>query len=252
MVTTDVGVLDKVMAILALYDEHTQSLEPATAARATGMSTPTAYRLMKAMTVHGLLTADGRAYRLGLALLRLGSMASHRLDLVSVAQPHMVALRDQVNETVELQVVVGHSRVPVHLETSTRTVRAASQVGQPLPLHKGASARPLLAWLPEQEALVLARASAAAGGDQIDEAELLARLATIREQGHDAGYGERDAETAAAAAPVFDRARHVVAIMVVSGTRTRFMQDAHRTAVVRALIDAAATTTRDLGGATPD
>ncbi len=169
VVTTDVGVLDKVMSILALFDDRTDMLEPVAVARATGMSTPTAYRLMKAMTAHGLLTPGPRGYGLGLSLLHLGQLASLRLDIVSVARPHMVALRDECNETVELQVRVGSTRVPVHLETSTRTVRAAAQVGVPLPLHKGASSRPLLAWLPEQEVLTLTRASAAASGVDLDE-----------------------------------------------------------------------------------
>lgn len=250
VVTTDVGVLDKVMAILALYDDHTV-LEPAAAARAAGMSTPTAYRLMKAMTAHGLLAPEGRGYRLGLSLLHLGHLANHNLDLVTVARPHMQALRDAVNETVELQVRVGHSRVPVHLEPSTRTVRAAAQVGLPLPVHKGASARPMIAWLPVEEALALARESAAAAGDELDEAAMRSRLATVRSQGHDIGYGERDAETGAGAAPVFDRSGQVVAILVVSGTRTRFKDATHRKAVVRSLLEAAGATTRDLGGRAP-
>lgn len=251
MVTTDVGVLDKVMSILALYDDRTDDLEPAAAARASGMSTPTAYRLMKAMTAHGLLTQTGRGYRLGLTLLHLGHLASSTLDVITVARPHLLALRDEVNETVELQVLRGHTRVPVHLEASSRTVRAAAQVGVPLPLHKGASARPMIAWMPTDEALRLARASAAAEGDELDEAELVARLERIRAQGYDAGYGERDAETGAAAAPVFDRDGRVAALMVVSGTRTRFKDATHRKAVVRHLVDAARAATLAFGGTEP-
>ena len=251
VVTTDVGVLDKVMSILGLFDDRTAVLDPAAVARATGMSTPTAYRLMKAMTAHGLLTARERGYGLGLTLLHLGHLASLRLDIVTVARPHMEALRDDCNETVELQVRSGHTRVPVHLETSTRTVRAAAQVGVPLPLHKGASARPLIAWLPDEEAARLARESAAASGDDLDEEQLLRRLATIRRQGYDWGYGERDPETAAASAPVFDGSGKVVAIVVVSGTRTRFKDAAHRRGTVEGLVRASAAMTEALGGYRP-
>ncbi|GAA5165362.1 IclR family transcriptional regulator [Ornithinimicrobium tianjinense] len=251
MVTTDVGVLDKVMAILALFDDRTDSLDPTTAARATGMSTPTAYRLMKAMAAQGLLVPSGRGYGLGLRLLHLGHLAAQRLDIVAVARPHMVRLREECNETVELQVREGHSRVPVHLEASTRTVRAAAQVGVPLPVHKGASARPILAWLPEDRALALARASAAEAGDELDEGELLERLATIRRQGYDIGYGERDVETGAGAAPIFDRSGEVVALLVASGTRTRFKDAAHRRQVADGLRRTAAAITEDLGGSAP-
>lgn len=251
MVSTDVGVLDKVMAVLALFDDRTAALEPAAVARATGMSTPTAYRLMKAMAAHGLLTPTGRGYGLGLGLLHLGQLAALRLDIVSVARPHMVALRDRCNETVELQVRAGHTRVPVHLEAGTRTVRAAAQVGVPLPLHKGASSRPLIAWLPDAEALELARASAQDSAEELDEQDLLTRLASIRRRGYDVGFGERDTETAAGAAPVFDRVGSVVAILVVSGTRTRFKDVAHRRATVEGMVEAAAAITTDLGGSAP-
>jgi DNA-binding IclR family transcriptional regulator len=251
VVSTDVGVLDKVVAVLALFDDRTAALEPTAVARATGMSTPTAYRLMKAMAAHGLLGPTGRGYGLGLTLLHLGQLAALSLDIVSLARPHMVALRDRCNETVELQVRAGHTRVPVHLETSTRTVRAAAQVGVPLPLHMGASSRPLIAWLPDEEAVELARASAQDSGDELDEQDLLTRLAAIRRRGHDVGLGERDVETAAAAAPVFERGGRVAAILVVSGTRTRFKDAAHRKATVSGMVEAAAAITTALGGSPP-
>lgn len=248
MIATDVGVLDKVMALLALFEDRTTTLEPSAAARATGMSTPTAYRLMKAMSAHGLLVPDGRGYQLGLKLLHLGQLASLRLDIVSAARPHMITLRDACNESVELQVRSGHTRVPIHIEMSSRTVRPAAQVGLPLPLHKGASSRPLLAWLPEGEALELAHESARAVGEELDAEAFVERLGAIRHRGYDVGLGERDPETGAAAAPVFDRSGQVCAILVVSGTRTRFQDTAHREAIVERLTEAARATTAALGG----
>jgi DNA-binding IclR family transcriptional regulator len=203
------------------------------------------------MTAHGLLAHDGSGYRLGLTLLHLGQLAGLHFDIVRVAQPFMVQLRDECNESVELQVRSGHTRVPVHLESSTRTVRSAAQVGLPLPLHKGASSRPLIAWLPDEEALEVAAESAAADGDTLDADDFLTRLRKIRRQGHDVGLGERDEETAAAAAPVFDRSGRVAATVVVSSTRTRFSNEAHRERTVDALMSAAREVTSALGGTFP-
>lgn len=251
MLTTDVGVLDKVVSLLSLFDERTRTLDPATAAKRSGMSTPTAYRLMKAMSVHGLLNATGKGYELGLELLHLGQLVSLRLDIVAVARPHMEQLRDTVNETVELQVRSGHSRVPVHLESSTRTVRSAAQVGLPLPLHKGASSRPLIAWLPDDDAVRLATESARADGDDLDIEAYLERLEAIRRRGFDVGLGERDPESAAAAAPVFDRTGAVCAILVVSSTVTRFANQEHQDATIAALLNTTAAVTSSIGGRPP-
>ena len=110
MLTTEVGVLDKVMSLLALFDDRTPTLDPVTAARRAGMTTPTAYRLMKAMTAHGLLAHDGSGYRLGLTLLHLGQLAGLHFDIVRIAQPFMVRLRDECNESVELQVRADNPR----------------------------------------------------------------------------------------------------------------------------------------------
>lgn len=249
MVSTEVGVLDKVMAILTSYDDHIEVLDPPAAAQRTGMSTPTAYRLMKSMAAHGLLTPTGGGYGLGPSLLRLGSLVTVGLDVLAAARPHMVALRERLNETVELHVLVQHSRVPIHLETSTRTVRSASQVGHALPLHKGASSRPLVAW--RADAMDLARASATDAGDVLDEDAYSERLALIRERGWDVGLGERDAELAASAAPVFAEHKEVAATIVVSGTVTRFRGQAHCDAAIRGALDTARLVTADLGGTFP-
>lgn len=251
MVTTDVGVLDKVMAILGAFDSRTRSLDPATAASRTGMSTPTAYRLMKAMSAHGLLTTRGRSYELGHTLLRLGQLAHGGSDVVAAARPHMVSLRDTVDESVELQVLEGCSRVPVALEPSRRTVRTEAQIGVPLALHRGASARPLVAWMPEDQALELARRSAEAAGDQLDEQAYTERLARIRRRGFDVGSGERDPETGAASAPIFGPSGDVVAMIVASGTTTRFQDESHREAAAEGVLSAARAITADLGGTFP-
>lgn len=60
-----VGVLDKVMTVLDCFPDEGTRLAPRRVAEMTGMSTPTTYRLMRAMSEHRLLVADGRQYALG-------------------------------------------------------------------------------------------------------------------------------------------------------------------------------------------
>lgn len=247
---SDVGVLNKVMSVLGLLEEQTRT-DPRSVARELEMSPPTAYRLMKAMASHGLLTVDdGGSYQLGPRLLHLGQLTSSRLDIVGVARPHLVRLRDLTAESVELQVLSGFRRVPVHLEVGTRSVRAMAQVGVPLPLHKGSSSRPLLIHLTERKALELARRSAEADQElaSFDEAGYLSRWELARERGYDFGVGERDPELGAAAAAVRGPDGDVLCQVVVAGTAQRFRDPGHAELVLEHLQSTVRSLSQELAG----
>lgn len=249
MATNGVGVLDKVMAVLETV-ENSSPTDPKAVAAALGMSTPTTYRLMKAMASHGLLSVQNGRYSLGLRLLHLGHMASAQLDIVQVARPHLSRLRDLTNETAELHVLSGYRRVPVHFEVGTRSVRTSSQIGIPLPLHKGSAICPLLIHLEEQRAVEIARSSAQADGeaDVFDDAAYTQRWRLVRERGYEIGAGERDPETGAGAAAVRGPDGGVVAQVVVSGTAQRFRDAEHSEMVVTALRQVAEAFSRELVG----
>ncbi len=249
---TSVGVLDKVVAILDVFQDGATRLDPSQVATRVGITAPTAYRLMGAMAEHRLLEAEGRAYRLGMHLLRLGAHVSEGVEARGVALPHMTALRDATEETVELQVLTGHSRVPVEMVTGRRTVRTMGQIGVPLPIHLGASSRVLLAWADEQHAVELARRSAEQYADSVwDPAGYVERLRRVRDQGWEFSAGERDPESSAVSAPVRDRVGDVVAALVVSSTVTRFADAQHRAMVIDQTRDAAAAISAALGHTAP-
>lgn len=249
MSTNGVGVLDKVMAVLAEV-ERTSPTEPKAVAAALDMTTPTTYRLMKAMASHGLLSVRDGQYSLGLRLLHLGHLVSARLDIVQVARPHLIRLKDRTNETAELHVLSGFRRVPVHFEVGTRSVRTSAQIGIPMPLHKGSAICSLLTHLDEASALDIVRRSAKADHEleEFDEAKYLARWRRARKRGYEIGAGERDPETGAAAAPVHGPDGSVVAQIVASGTAQRFRDRAHADMVIGELRPAAEAITADLTG----
>lgn len=236
---TGVGVLDKVMAILWLFDEQTATLDARQVAEATGTTLPTAYRLLKAMTAHGLLMREGDGFQLGFTPLHLGALVRRRLDLVGVARPQMRELRDLTRETVELHVRVGASRVPVHLEIAQRPVRTGAEIGVPLPLHLGASGRVLLAWLPEALGLELAAESAELAGDELDP-HLPDRMRRVRSDGYAISFGERDPEASSISAPLLDAEGRPAAALVVSGTVNRFADPSYRASLCSAVADTAA------------
>ena len=246
------GVLDKVVAILDCFPDGSTRLEPRDVAARLGITTPTAYRLMKGMAGHGLLERDAGGYRLGVALLHLGARVAAGLDVRQVARPHLQVLRDRTSENAELHVRHGETRVPIEVLASPLHLRPIGQVGVPLPLHVGASAQVLLAWLPADEGAALARASHAHASDtsgpgNFDALGHSRRLARVRRQGWAASDGERETGVASVAAPVRDRSGAVVAAMVVSAPSARLRPASTRGAVVAATTAAATAVSYDLG-----
>ncbi|MCZ2826101.1 IclR family transcriptional regulator [Modestobacter sp. VKM Ac-2982] len=236
------------MAILDAFGDGTDRLEPPQVAARIGISAPTAYRLMGAMAEHRLLGTEGRGFRLGSRLLQLGARASDGVEVRGIALPLMKELRDATGETVELQVLVGHTRVPVEMVVGLRTVRTAGQIGVPLPTHLGASSRVLLAWLDESTALALAARSAADHpGTSWDPDTYRHLLRLVRAQGWEFSARERDPESSAVSVPIRDRHDDVIAALVVSGTATRLADQAHRSVVIERARTAATVISAELG-----
>jgi DNA-binding IclR family transcriptional regulator len=250
---SDVGVLDKVMAILHSFDDGVTRLEPRAVAAGAGMTTPTAYRLMKGMAEHGLLEQDASGYRLGVALLHLGARVADGLEVRHVALPHMEWLRDQTHENAELHLRHGSSRVPVEVVHSRLDLRPIGQVGVPLPLHIGASAKVLLAWLDPSESEALARTSHESHGDagKFDARWLEQQLAEVRYQGWALTDGEREVGVASVAAPVRDRLGAVVAALVVSAPSARLAGPPASDRAIGFVVEAAHRVSRGLGHVEP-
>jgi DNA-binding IclR family transcriptional regulator len=248
-VVSDVGVLDKVMAILRRFPDGSTRLDPRLLATELGMPPATAYRLTKAMAEHGLLEAETSGYRLGVTLLHLGARVADGLEVRQVARAHLEWLRDKTQENAELHLRHGSSRVPVEVVPSRLNLRPMGQVGVPFPLHVGASAKVLLAWLEPDEGEALARSSMAAydGEHQLDIEHLRRQLAEVRTRGWAFTDGEREVGVASVAAPVFDRFGAVVAALVLAGPSTRLVQPVAHGEAVRLTTEAAGRVSRALG-----
>ncbi|MFD4255739.1 IclR family transcriptional regulator [Amycolatopsis thermoflava] len=130
-VSTGVGVLDRVVAILDAVEANPMGASEI--ARALGLSVPTAHRLVSAMVKHGLLHRDddGR-HHIG---PRFASSA-----LTAAATPVLTGLRAETGETAQLWVLRGEDRLCVASEESPHELRAAVPVGTVLPLSDKGSA----------------------------------------------------------------------------------------------------------------
>lgn len=207
---------DRAVRLLLLYDDSRPALSAAEVGEHLGMSRSTTYRYLQSLRAAGLLEEDAATatFRLGPRIFELARVARRGLGLSEVATPAMRALVAETGETVLLTRRSGSHVICVEREESTQHLRLSYDRGQVLPVHAGASAIVLLAWLEPAE---LDRVLQDATLDRFTEATitdanlLRARLSEIRKVGYAVTFGERDPGVVGVAAPIRDENDQVVA-----------------------------------------
>ena len=247
-VETQVGVLDKTMAILQAFPGGNDALNPRDIAGRTAISLPTVYRLAHALERHGLLRKEGERFKLGVALMHLGARAAQGIELRREILPHLEWLSERTGENAELHVRREEARIPIELAQSSQNLRPFVELGAPLPLHLGAAGKVLLAWLPEPEQASLATASAARFGpaEALDAEALRERLRKVRMEGWAVSDGERSPGVAAIAAPVFGIGDKVEGALLLSAPSVRLPAKQRRKFVLL-VREAAARASKDVG-----
>jgi DNA-binding IclR family transcriptional regulator len=244
-----VPVIDKMMDVLV----HLERRPGATISDiVTGLmaSRSTIYRILNTLQLHDVVRRDAEgAYFLGRRLLSLAvhvGPGSQELDLITLAQPHLDRLSNELGEAVKLSVADDAGILVLSAVQGRREYALSVAPGQRMPIHAGAASKLLLAHLPEEQMLTwLARPLAAFSSKTItDRRRLEAELARIRRQGWAEDKGENGPSIQAFAAPVIDRNSRVVAAISVpflAGTPSERM-----TTIRLAVIDAARTMTESM------
>ena len=212
---TAVGTLDRVVDILNAVEAGARTYTDIT--HLTGLSKPTAHRLIRALEQHGfLLQAGGAGYALGPRLLSLASSAMRELPLRDLAHPALERLAKVSGESAQLYVRDGDERVCVDAVESDSELRTIVVVGATLPLTKGSAGKVFLAKATDEDRRRVL------GGLPHEEAVRLARMvATTARRGWADSIGEREAGVASVSAPVLDAVGGIVAAVSVSGPANR-------------------------------
>ena len=135
---SDVGVLDKAMAILGALEQRPLALSGL--ADATGYHRATAHRLATALEAHGMVRRDGEGrFVLGGRLVELGRVAVNALPLREAARPALKALVSATGESAQLYVREGDHRICVDAVESPHGLRTIVAVGAVLPLDRGSA-----------------------------------------------------------------------------------------------------------------
>jgi DNA-binding IclR family transcriptional regulator len=214
---------ERVLTLLTSFDDSRVELGVTEMAAALGVHKSTASRLAGALERAGLLTRSGRRFRLGLEVVRLGTLAMRSLDVVAAMQPAMVKLSQQTGETVNLAVPDGPDVLNV-AEVPSRYILNSSGgwIGRRTRPHAVANGKVLLAY----DAIPMPRQLERYTAQTITAPEALAaELAAVRRNGYATAVAELEEGLVAVASPVRDATGACVAALSISGPAFRMLPE---------------------------
>lgn len=212
------------LCILDMLDECVE-LRVVDVSRTLGIASSTAHRLLSALRRQGYLRQeDGSSrYLPGHALLRLARQLNTEYALERIALPHLQDLRDELNETVNLEVLLGGEVLFLASAEDQHRLRVATRAGSRGPAHANAGGKLLLAQLTPDEirARVGENPAALTANTHVALDDLIAELQAIRLRGYALNNGETDEGVNAVAVPVLDPDGFALAALSVAAPSSR-------------------------------
>ncbi|MEU8789331.1 IclR family transcriptional regulator [Streptomyces sp. NPDC048643] len=127
---------ERLLAVLAAFDQGHPALSLTAISRRAGLSLTTTHRLVAALAEWGALERDADGvYHVGLRLWETAALAPRGLGLRQVALPYLEDLYEATHENVQLAVRDGEEVVYIEWISGRSAVGVRIQVGARWPLH---------------------------------------------------------------------------------------------------------------------
>lgn len=212
--------VERALAIFDAFDVEHQSLTLQEIGDRIGMPKATTFRLVNTLQRSGfLMRLESNRYCLSLKLLRLAGLVRSTMGIRDVARPIMLEVSQKTGETITLNTRSGIERICIDVVDTPASLMTIVRPGEHVSLLFGATARILLAYLPDEE--IDAVIASTPGVRDLDPAELKTELAAIRRQGWARTSGQRVPGVTAIAVPLSDRTEEAAYSLALTGPSVR-------------------------------
>ncbi|CAL8899965.1 IclR family transcriptional regulator [Kocuria varians] len=241
--TPGAQVVGRVAAVLQAVATTEHGGSTAGIARRTGLTRPTAHRLLSALVHKGMLdrTPAGE-WVLGFELTILGAVAAQRYPAQDLATPHLHMLAEATGESAFFSARRGDEVICLERAEGSFPVRShVLHEGLRLPLGVASAGLAILGHLPEDQieaALAATRQRRAELGTQHDDAHVRRLVAHVREHGWSLNPGRIVEGSWGMAAAVFDASGQPRYALSLTGIESRF-RPARQRQLGAALLDQA-------------
>lgn len=213
--------LERGLAVILAFADHHPRLTLSEIAESTGLSRPTARRLLLTLEALGYVRAEDRSFSLTPRVLALGYAYLNSLDLTAIAGPVMERLVSEAQEACTLATLDGSDVVYVSRVSARRLSSLTLAVGTRLPAYASAMGQVLLADLAsadlrrylERTELVPLTSQTLTTEDALGE-----RLAQVRDRGWAQADQELEEGLRSIAVPVRGSDGRVFAALGISST----------------------------------
>lgn len=224
---SSIAAVDRAAQLLLAFTKSNSDTSLVDLSKVSGVPKPTAFRILSTLVSSGLVIHNEatQTYNLGFFVLRLADSALAGFPIRDIARPVMRRIRDAVNETVVLSLLLDDKRYNIDTLGSNHAIGENQQIGVPMPLHVGAASRVMLAGMSQENRdAYLASADLVAFTDRTitDRNQLTKETSYICEKGYATSFGEFGDEGHSIAVGVSDANGRVRAALHVSVTHARF------------------------------
>ena len=222
---------EKALNILECFLPYNDELGNAELTEKTGYHRATTSRILKTLEKHGFLyqNTTNKKYRLGRKISQLNAAITSSLipNIVSLAQPYLMELRNQTGDTVALDVMTSHEIIAALAYRGNAPAYLDIPVGMPVPWNTSNGARVMLAYASpkQQEAFFTQPMVKVARGSITDLEEYKSILIETRRLGYCFVVDDPVEGFAALSLPIFSSSGEPVAAVSISGLKDHIFQE---------------------------
>jgi DNA-binding IclR family transcriptional regulator len=238
-----VQALERAFVVLETFSCNNRELGITEISNMIKLPKPTVSRLVATMEGLGYLrkNEETKKYLLGSKLLRLGNIAKASYNIREISSAILKKLRDEVRETVFINVIDRNERVCLDCLLGPNVTRITVTIGQRAALYAGADSRMLLASLNDNELEDYLRNTPLkcfTPNTITDPQELRKKIIEDREKGWSFSIGECNRGSACVTAPIKNGEDEIIASLSIAFPELKDLSskyiDFYRIAVINA------------------